>query len=51
MESLPATSVKDGARRLATPLTHLINLTIHIGVILDDLKMVGVVLVSLFKSN
>ena len=49
MNDLPARFVKDGARRRANSLTHLVNLTIHIGVVPSDLKLARIV--PVFKGG
>ena len=49
MDGIPARLIKDSASIVTVPIAHIINLSVIIGVVPDDLKSARVV--PLFKKN
>ena len=41
LDNLPAKFIRDGAKHLAPPLTHIINLSLHSGKVPDELNQLG----------
>ena len=49
LDNLPARFVKDSAQIITSPITHIVNLSITLGIVPDELKMARVV--PLYKKN